>query len=469
MLCLHPPRTGPPRRVEGLISLEGFLLDQAPLTAGLLQFLPELRVGDGDQCLRSFRLRPAIEVRDAPLGNDVARVVPRHRHAGAPGGIGNDARDRIVEGRGGDQVDGPAALGPEGPDDEVQLAAGARPHQVPHGLGDDLPRQVNLNGAVDGHHIVLLADRADVVRVNGGTELHHGVVPQKIVKLLITHRECQNDLAGIDFLVLAGDNALIDQLVGPRRGHLRMDPQVLETRVLQKLTDGRRDGPDAHLDAVAVFEETDDVLRHLLLLLVRFRRGHGDEGTGILHKGSEALHGEVALPVGPGHVGVDLGDDPLTLVHNLLGKERVETQVHVAVFVRGGHLGDHSRTAFVHPLPVGILHRRVGTLEGYEIGPFGLGEFLQMWCAVEAADQLEGIPVLGLEDLIGPKGKTVDILHILQFILPVGNGVHNQHGRLPQKQRGPETVSRLDDLGRFLRRHQPAVVILSPTHAFPSF
>src|SRR5947199_8204888 len=47
-------------------------------------------------------------------------------------------------------------------------------------LGTDLPGQIHLQGAIDGHHMVKLTNVLDIVGVAYRTQLNHGIIIQKV-------------------------------------------------------------------------------------------------------------------------------------------------------------------------------------------------------------------------------------------------------------------------------------------------
>ena len=153
----------------------------------------------------------------------------------------------------------------------------------------------------------------------------------------------------------------------------------------------------------------------------------------------------MGVPVGPRHLVIDFGDDILTLFHNRPGVEGVESEAHISVAVRRRHLQNDAGPARISSVAGRALEKSVGALGRQKICPLRLGDRHQNR-AVKCDDKIEGIPVFRLEDFIGSEDKSTHVFDVFEFIFPVGNGVHDQHGRLTQTEGCPETVTGLDDL-----------------------
>ncbi len=132
-----------------------------------------------------------------------------------------------------------AAGGAAGAAVEVDLAADARVEPGAQRVGADLAGQVDLQGRVDGHHLVLLADDERVVDVLGGVEGEERVVVDVVVQPPGAHAEAGDDLAPVDGLLGSGDDPGLDQVDDGVGEHLGVDAQVL--LVLEEL-DHRRGG-----------------------------------------------------------------------------------------------------------------------------------------------------------------------------------------------------------------------------------
>ena len=155
------------------------------------------------------------------------------------------------------------SVGESGSTDEVHLAADAGVEPMSDRVGDDLPRQVDLDRRVDRDHPAERADHVGVVREVDRPHLDHRVVMDEVVEALRAHDEGGHDLAAVALLARPGDDAGLDQIDHRVREHLGVDPEI--AFVAEREGRCRRDRADAELERGAVGDEIGDELADLPL------------------------------------------------------------------------------------------------------------------------------------------------------------------------------------------------------------
>ncbi len=110
---------------------------------------------------------------------------------------------------------------------EVDLTADAGEELGADRVGADLSGEIDLQGDVDGHHLVLLADDERVVDVLGGLKTEEWIVVDVVVELAGAQAEAGDDLAAVQRLAAAGDDAGLDQIDDAVGDHLGVDAEVL--------------------------------------------------------------------------------------------------------------------------------------------------------------------------------------------------------------------------------------------------
>src|SRR5690606_15914771 len=103
-----------------------------------------------------------------------------------------------------------AAFRQRGPAHEVHLSAYTRKLVRPYRVRTNLPGKINLDSAVDGHHLRVLADDRSIVHIGYVDERDVGVVVYKIIEFPGAQGEGGDDLALADLLVLVGDHPAFD-------------------------------------------------------------------------------------------------------------------------------------------------------------------------------------------------------------------------------------------------------------------
>ncbi len=296
-------------------------------------------MGDLNQLQGPLPDGTAPQIGNAILGDDDIRHVPGdgdHR-AGRENGL--DLGDAAALGGGGHGNDAPPALGVLGAEGKIKGAAGAGELGRADGFGADLAGQVDLNGGVDGHKVVDLGDHSGVVGVGSLAEKHVGGGGHNIVELLVAHDEGADVLALVDVLVLAGDDARLDQVANDGGKQLGVEAQLLLLK--EGVAHGVRHTAQAQLDAVPVVDEVRNVTADDF---VRLGGGaaHIVGGDGIIH-----LHDHVHLVNGDGQAAGELGQLGVDLQNHLLRMLVAALLPHTAagnrkgaVLVHGGGHGD---------------------------------------------------------------------------------------------------------------------------------
>ena len=194
------------------------------------QFLPEVRVGDGDQPFRPLPGAPARQIHAAVLRDQVVGLAP---------GIGDDvplemgddpgAADAVFAHKGGRHTDeGLAAPGHGRAGEIVQLAAGAADLPQSSALGAHLTIEIRGDAAVDGDHVVQLGDglRGVDVLQRGGHDAR--VLIHPVIEGLGAEDDARDALVFVDGLPGVGQLARPEQLIVGVAAQLCVHTQVLE-------------------------------------------------------------------------------------------------------------------------------------------------------------------------------------------------------------------------------------------------
>ena len=107
------------------------------------------------------------------------------------------------------------------------MAAHAAVELLPQRIGHRLAGQVDFDGRVDGHQVVMLADHPRVIGIVGGVHLEFRIVVQEAEQCAGARGEAAHDLPLVQGLPPAGDHTLLHQVHHAVREHLGVDPQVL--------------------------------------------------------------------------------------------------------------------------------------------------------------------------------------------------------------------------------------------------
>ena len=134
-------------------------------------------MGNGDKLFGSLPKGLAEEPGDAVLGDDVVGEPPGNGYAGPGLMLGNNARNYACHGRRAEAGDGLASLGGYRSHVKLRLSPGTG-YVAPaeDGLGVDLSREIDGEGAVDAYHVVVLGYIGDVDHIVGVVKLDERVV-----------------------------------------------------------------------------------------------------------------------------------------------------------------------------------------------------------------------------------------------------------------------------------------------------
>ena len=293
-------------------------------------------MSDGDELTGSLAEAASAQMRNAVLGDDVVNVVLRGGAdcAGGKDGL-NFAYRAALCGRGeGDEA--LAAPGLACAAHEVDLAAGAG-----HVLGADrfradLTEEVDLDGRVDGDHVVVLADDVGVVDVVDGQYLHCGVIVDKIVDPLRAVSKGGDGLVAVYLLLGVIDRAALKELDHGIGEHFGMYAEVVLG--LERHAGSIGDSADAELDARAVgYLLRDEVADGLADLVDDDGRQNGQLVV-ILDDSVDLRNVKLSAAQASRLIFVYLDEDPLCLVDHRLGIGAVEGEAEVAVAVHGRYL-----------------------------------------------------------------------------------------------------------------------------------
>ena len=171
---------------------------------------------------------------------------------------GDDARDLAALGRGRQGDDRLAALLRAAPRTKSTWPPMPVNCTGAHRVGHDLAHEVDLDGRVDGHHVVVLADDVRVVDVAHREHVDGRVVVDEVVQAARAHEEVRHHLVAVQGLAGVGDDALVVEVDDALAEHLGVDAEVV--LLVQEQQHRVGDAADAELQAGAVVDEAGDVL-----------------------------------------------------------------------------------------------------------------------------------------------------------------------------------------------------------------
>ena len=135
----------------------------ADLSRRLTQLISVIRMSDLDQSLGPFPMGSPGELGHSPLRDDVVGPIPRQGHESSFLEVGHDVRCGPVSIGRGKHGHRPPPSGEKGADVKLDLAARAVDEPwTKLGFAGDLPGQIDLDGVVDRHLVLVSGDVCDV-------------------------------------------------------------------------------------------------------------------------------------------------------------------------------------------------------------------------------------------------------------------------------------------------------------------
>ena len=191
------------------------------------------------------------------LGYHVTHQTARCHHARARVEHGNNPRNRTVLCSGGDRNDRLAPFGTRGAAQKVYLAADSAVKTGSDRIRAYLSGKVDLQGSVDGYHVVVARDESRIICICGRVELEHRIVVDKVEDFPRSQDETRNDLAWLEVLARAGQDAGLDEWNQAVGNHLTVSAQILA--INEELQHRIRYAADPGLQHRAVFDEVGNV------------------------------------------------------------------------------------------------------------------------------------------------------------------------------------------------------------------
>jgi hypothetical protein len=190
------------------------------------------------------------------------------------------------------------------------MAAHAAVQLLAQRIGHGLAGQVDFDGRVDRHQVVMLGDHPRVVGIVGGIHLDPRIIVQEAEQGMGARGKAAHDFPLVQGLALAGDHALRHQMHHAVREHLGVDAQVLP--IAQRPEDRVRQMTDSHLERIAVGDQRRDVPGNPLGDCIGV--GHDrpfQKRLVVFHQEMDVAHGQEAVAQRARHVRIHLGDQGL--------------------------------------------------------------------------------------------------------------------------------------------------------------
>src|SRR3989442_1570786 len=205
-------------------------------------------------------------------------------------------------------------------------------------LGTDLPGQIYLQGAIDGHHMVKLTNVLDIVGVTDRTQLNHGIIIQKVHQATRPYDKAGDYLASVKGFAGPGNDSPLDEVEHPIGEHFAMDAQV--TPIGQCLKDGVRNGADTKLQRRPILDQIRYMPAYLPLHLVGRLLPHLMQGPIPVHRVIKLGQMHEAIAVGPGYLRIHEGDDLAGIIDRLTCRIDGRAEGAIAMLVRGRDLNE---------------------------------------------------------------------------------------------------------------------------------
>ena len=319
--------------------LDGLAVSQGAeaFEGGSFEGFAVVGMGDFDHGLGALAEVLAVKVGRAVFGDDPMDMGAGRDDAGPFFQHADDARFAVL----GDRREGDDRFPADGVGraaDVVHLSADAGVDAAADGVGADLAGDVHFDRAVDGGDFGVLADDGGVVDVADIEHRDERIVVDEVVESLGADHESGDDLAGVDLLLAAGDDALFDEVDEAVGEHFGVDAEFAVAA--QRGKDGVRNRADAHLEGGAVFDQVGADFADLGLDFAGGRNGDGRDGDVVLDHRVDAVDVDEAVAVSARHVVIHLGDDVARDLNGGDGRLDRDAERAVAVAIGRGDVDE---------------------------------------------------------------------------------------------------------------------------------
>ena len=209
-------------------------------------------MGDGGQQAGAFTQRLAEQVHRPVLRDDPVDDRARGDHTGTFGERRHNLADPFGC-CGGHRHDGDAAFARPRAQHEVELPARPAEHLRADGVGAHLPREVDLDGGVERHHLRVRRNHGGIVGVGHVVDQNVLVFMDIVVQFLCPFEEGGDVFAHVHPLLAAVDHAAFNQGQHAVGEHLGVDAKMLVVTQLRQ--DGVGDVADTDLERGTVGDE----------------------------------------------------------------------------------------------------------------------------------------------------------------------------------------------------------------------
>src|SRR6266480_7932096 len=257
-------------------------MKQAQIVGSPLQLFAELGRRNADQAASPLSGTAPEQHGPAILGDHIVDVRPRGGHHRPGRQRGHDARDLSINRREfvrhvarsglgrvgcrGERENRSPVRSVSGTLEKIYLSAHPAILGGADRLGTHLPGQINLQGAIDGHHMVKLTNDLDIVGVADRTQLNHGIIIQKVHEAARPNDKAGDHLASVKGLTGSGNDSPLDEVEYTIGEHFAMYAQV--TPISQRLHDGIGNGSDTQLQSRPILNQLRYMPAYLPLHLV---------------------------------------------------------------------------------------------------------------------------------------------------------------------------------------------------------
>jgi hypothetical protein len=215
-----------------------------------------------------------------------------------------DARNRAIL-RGRFQSDERlSTLGERGSLDEIKLPSRTAVPVAVNELPIDLAVQIDSDGSVHAHQMVVLGDHVEVVNAGSGVTFHGRIVVNEWIDLIIANRECENVFAGTKSLLWPVRYPATYQLHQSVAEQIRVNSQILAIREMQR--HGVRQIADSQLNRSAVRNLFGDALSEFSWTPGQGQRKESEPGGVVFDGGVQFRNAHQEIAKHPLHIGGSL-------------------------------------------------------------------------------------------------------------------------------------------------------------------